>query len=597
MVINFDNQKIRVHSSDWQSAETKMQSTIERLSMEAFTQVESEVGALIGTDLKVSLSSASLIKKQGFLENQSGRNSIICLPMGGRYEGEGCLVVAEDCAVRLAGKMLMLPSMELNEIISGGSYADEEELNYAFDDIAKCLVIAFLDTFQRSSNFIATVTCRSQRMAEGRKATVEVLEHLSPDQTYYQVSGRITLAGVTTNTISLLLPAFVLVCSEPFKKHTGQQIVASSAPFDPQDQKPTSPIQRETPGTISKNKDDSLLPHLRPLLQKELSNMLGVTVQIRDKGCFSGPFLELLQDVDGSNQLGTRITISGVVQDYGWLIATTSDAMKLGLLMNEGTPGLMMPGSLSGVFSVDCQDGFQEICSVVTDVLRLICDDLSEDEIVMVKDTVIEDFDLGSESVGLMDENERVHMRVSLELVADTLICGTLHMLLPLEVYEKISEVELEPSPESFADHGKEAIDNKHTIDQDTTASPEEIPDHQAVVMLIEDSPDHTTEIISSCEEAGLRTKSFSLADDFSKADLDSYLAVLLVLDKLDEIGLGVVIKIKSTASVPLYVAATLWTQTDVMKALRYGVDDIIMLPAESEELLRKLKGKQPLSV
>ena len=168
MVINFDDQKIRVQSSDQQGFETKMQSTIERLSMEAFGHVENEIGALIGTDLAVSLISASLIKKQGFLENQSGRNSIICLQMGGRYEGEGCLVVAEDCAVRLAGKMLMLPSTELNEIISAGTYADEEELNYAFDDIAKCLVIAFLDTFQRSSNFIATVTCQNQRFAEGR---------------------------------------------------------------------------------------------------------------------------------------------------------------------------------------------------------------------------------------------------------------------------------------------------------------------------------------------------------------------------------------------------------------------------------------------
>ena len=69
------------------------------------------------------------------------------------------------------------------------------------------------------------------------------------------------------------------------------------------------------------------------------------------------------------------------------------------------------------------------------------------------------------------------------------------------------------------------------------------------------------------------------------------------MLERLDEIGLGVVIKIKSTSSIPLLVAASQWTQTGVMKALRYGVDDIIMLPADSDELLRKLMGKEPLSI
>ena len=561
--------------------------------MEAFAQVEDKVGALIGTDLEVSLLSATLIKKQGFLEDRSGRNSIICLQLGGRYEGEGCLVVAEDCAVRLAGKMLMLPSMELNEIIGDGSYADEVELNYAFDDIAKCLVIAFLDTFQRSSNFIATVTCQSQRFVEGRKETIDALEHLSADQTYYQVSGSITLAGVTTNAISLLLPAFVLVCSEPFKKHTGQQFTASSPTSEMQDLEAISPVQPETPDSISDSREELLLPHLRPLLQKELSNMLGITVQIREKGCLSGPLKALHQGGDVSPELYTPIAISGVVQNQGWLITTTGDAVKLGLLLTEGTPGLMLPGSLSGGFSFDCQDGFREICSIFTDVVGLVCHNLSQGELVLENVGDMEEIDLHSESADEVDENdEQIYMRTSFELVADTLVCGTMHIVLPMEVYENIPMVEAEPSKENSEAIGGERTNNKHA-----TVSQRELSDQEAVVMLIEDSQNHTPEIIDFLEDAGIRTERFSLADDFNQASPDSYLAVLLVLERLDEIGLGVVIKIKSTSSIPLLVAASQWTQTVVMKALRYGVDDIIMLPADSDELLRKLMGKEPLSI
>ena len=171
-------------------------------------------------------------------------------------------------------------------------------------------------------------------------------------------------------------------------------------------------------------------------------------------------------------------------------------------------------------------------------------------------------------------------------------------MLLPVEVYETIRKDKPEPLRDNIVSHGHEAIAEKHTTDQQpATASQREPSDCEAVVMLIEDSPDHAVEIMNSFEEAGIKTESISVADDFSKTGMDSYLAVVFVLDKLDEIGLGVVIKIKSISSVPLLVAASQWTQTDVLKALRYGVDDIIMLPVESDELLRKLRGKEPLSV
>ncbi|NNK56865.1 MAG: response regulator transcription factor [Desulfofustis sp.] len=574
-----------------------MQSTIERLSMAAFAQIEKEVGALIGTDLELSLVSASLTKKQGFLENQDGSNSIIGLQLRGRYEGEGCLVVAEDCAVRLAGKMLMLPSTELNDIICEGNYADEEELSYAFDDIAKCLVVAFLDTFQRSSNFISTITCQSQRFTEGRKEVAEILSHLSTDQTYYQVSGTMTLAGVTTNTLSLLLPAFVLVCSEPFKKHTGQQVVTNSVTSDIQNHEQAGLVLGETPLTIIENENDPLLPHLRPALQKELSNVLGITVQVRVKGSFSGPLFELIRGTDTSPQLRSRITISGPGQNHGWLITTTSDAMKLGLLLTEGTPGLTIPGSLAGGFNADCQDGYQEVCSIFMDVIDLVCNDLSEDDLFMQKDTDIEEIDLKTESVDRIDDKEQTFMLTLLEIVADTIACGTMHILLPIELYETLKTVEPDRSLESIVSHGQEVIDEKPIIDASNTTSLTELSHHADVILLIEDSPAYGPEILNSFKETGIKAESISLADEFSTADMDSYLAVLLVQERLDEIGLGVVIKIKSTSSVPLLVAASLWTQTDVMKALRYGVDDIIMLPVESDELLRKLRGKEPLSV
>ena len=597
MVINSDEPKTIVQSSDWQSADTKMQCTIERLSIEALGQVEKKVGALIGTDLELSLLSASLIKKQGFLESQNGRNSIISLLMRGRYEGQGCLVAAEDCAVRLAGKMLMLPSLELNDIINAGSYSEEEELSYAFDEIAKCLVISFLDTFQRSSNFISTVTCQAQKFAENRKEMAEILSHLSADQTYYQVGTTITLAGVTTNVLSLLLPAFILVCSEPFRKQAGNSAVHSSPPSESQNRDPASISSSGPPEDSAGSDENPLFPHLRPPLQKELSDLLGSTVQLRQRGSFSGPLPELFRDMDTGPQLRTRISISGAVQNHGWLCTATRDALKIGLLLADTNDATIIPGSPTGASYFDCQDGYQEISSIFIDVVDLVCNDLSEGNLSMVKDAVTEEADLPSESVDRMDDNRQMYVRTSIELMADYLICGTMHILLPVELYENLKTDESPRSLEYGASHGLEPYEQTDPIDAPDATSLTDLSHHAAEVLLVEDSSAHAPEILDSLEKAGIKAEVVSLADDLSKADLDSYLAVLLVLERLDEIGLGVVIKIKSSSSVPLLVAASLWTETAVMKALRYGVDDIIMLPAESDELLHKLRGREPRSV
>lgn len=562
--------------------------------MEAFEQVEKEVGALIGTELELSLLSASLVKKQGFLENQSGRNSIIGVSMRGRYEGDGCLVVAEDCAVRLAGKMLMLPSTELNDIIRTGSYTDEEELSYAFDELAKCLVFSFLETFQRSSNFISTITCQSQILVEGRKEMAEKLDHLSADQTYYQVGSTITLAGVTTKGLSLLLPAFVLVCSEPFKKHSEEQSLIRS---ERNNQEQPALILSEPPDEYEGGEDDVFFPHLQPVLQKELSNLLGITVQIREKGSCSGPLPELLLGADTSPQQRTRISISGVVQTHGWLSTATRDAMKLGRLLTDGTPGILLSGSLADDFNVDCQDGYQEICSIFIDILDLVCNDLSEGELFMKKEAVKKEAELEFESADRLDDNEQIYMRLSLELAADTHVCGTMHILLPMGLYANLKTFEPAHSPVNGVSYEEAAIDDNQPFDSALESEPSELSQHAAAVLLIEDSSVQAPELLNSLEKAGIIGEGVSLSDDLSKADLDSYRAVLLVLERLDEIGLGMVIKIKSSSSVPLIVAASLWTQKDVMKALRYGVDDIIVLPAESDELLHKLKARDPLRV
>jgi len=55
--------------------------------------------------------------------------------------------------------------------------------------------------------------------------------------------------------------------------------------------------------------------------------------------------------------------------------------------------------------------------------------------------------------------------------------------------------------------------------------------------------------------------------------------AVFLVMADVDEKGLGVAIKISAMSSLPLIAVGPAWTRTKVIKAVKYGVADILLAP------------------
>ena len=579
-----------------------MQSTIERISSEALVHAQNEVSKLIGAELELTLQSASLIKKQGFLEILNGRNSIIGLIMSGIYEGEGCLVTAEKSVVRLGGKMLMLSASELNEIISSASYDDEEELLYAFDEIAKCFVVSFLESFQNDNAMISTITCQKQTIADGRKEMNDILNYLTAEHTYYQISASINLGSVPVNGFSLLLPAFVLVCSEPFQKQADKQKVQSSLELGTQNSKQSSLFGShlsalfEHQSTTADETTMSLISHLLPPLKIELGNLLGVSVQITEKSTAVATPVELFQEVDRVAHLRTSLSIVGNSVGEAWLIAELTDATQLGLLLTEGAQGLIQ-NSLSGPFSADCQDGYNEICSIVVDVLSFVCQELSNGKLLFEKAAVKEYEQESKESYPPHKPSDSSYTLSSLEFSADGIDCGRLHLLIPAFVQEYLHRVEPGTTGTTASKTEQESAESETSRGAPIETKSSLQADSLLRVLTIEATQGCASEVLIALAAEGISGDSISSAEELHKTDIESYQVIVIVVEKLDEIALGVVIKIKSFSSVPMLVAASQWTQKDVMKAMRYGVDDIVMLPVDSEELLQKIRGLEPLSV
>jgi hypothetical protein len=429
-----------------------------------------------------------------------------------------------------------------------------------------------------------------------------ILNYLSAEHTYYQISASINLGSVPVNGFSLLLPAFVLVCSEPFQKQADKQKVQSSLELGTQNSKQSSLFGShlsalfEHQSTTADTTTMSLISHLLPPLKIELGNLLGVSVQITEKSTAVETPVELFQEVDRVAHLRTSLSIVGNSVGEAWLIAELTDATQLGLLLTEGAQGLFQ-NSLSSPFSADCQDGYNEICSIVVDVLSFVCQELSNGKLLFEKAAVKEYEQESKESYSPDKPSDSGYTLSSLEFSADGIDCGRLHLLIPAFVQEYLHRVEPGTTGTTASKTKQESAESETSrgapIETKSSLQADSLPR----VLAIEATQGCASEVLIALAAEGILGDSISSAEELHKTDIESYQAIVIVVEKLDEIALGVVIKIKSFSSVPMLVAASQWTQKDVMKAMRYGVDDIVMLPVDSEELLQKIRGLEPLSV
>ena len=66
---------------------------------------------------------------------------------------------------------------------------------------------------------------------------------------------------------------------------------------------------------------------------------------------------------------------------------------------------------------------------------------------------------------------------------------------------------------------------------------------------------------------------------------------VFLIMKEISEQGFGVAIKISSAGRpLPLIAAGPAWTRTLVIKAVKYGADDILITPSAPEDIREKVE-------
>ncbi len=570
-----------------------MQSKIETISTTALQAVQAALTDLVGSDIHVSLLSSQLQKKEMFLEQQQGRNIFIGLDLSGSYTGDGCLIISNACAIRLSGRMLMLPSADINQILAEGDFENETE--FAFEDIIRTIIAAYLKPFQDPGGPISRVIYKNIQTVVDAPRESEI-DYLKNEQVYYQVSADVSMDGLGIGVFSLLLPAYVLLYSSSFSNGVDRLAKGEDATAAANKSKAAgSPHPGPSlliVGLLQKDsRFDVLVPQIAVRTARELSRLMDIPVSIEsaDQGFIDGE--RVFRSLQNNAYLNARFLLAGPVAGEIMIVAAPEHAVWLGALLVDGVHGAVLARLQDASLDADRQEGFAEICTIFLDFVIDVIGSESKSDLEVTPQGVVAFVPGDEESFSRERDADRDYYTAIMKLSAGALGHADLHLLIPAEALELLpmEEAEDDGSAETTAQTVHFGADEINGSSVGNRGYQERF--FEANILVIDGDTGYGKVIQTQLGDDRVASDVIAATAEISRTMLETYSAVILVVEGLNETALGLAIKIQAASSIPLIVAASRWTQSEVLKAIRYGVSDILMTPARPGEVVEKLKN------
>ncbi len=540
-----------------------------------------EVGALLGSPLKFVGLDKKLVTKEECFDGLVGQQVCAHVDIDGEVNGKGCMFLGIKGAITLGGTLIMLPESELEEVVSQENYS--EELEDSYGEIANILMGVYTKVFEDNYDKNCRLIRKEQELVKPAKIDVDS-DELIARQLYYQVTHSLQLHEKSIGELIVLLPAATFGLS---REETVQASAEShTSPAKPQpmqsgataeEQAVVAPLPAYDP---EKNRQrlDTLLTASFDKLSQELTMLLGCDVKVSSlKNEFVKKEDFFFNEVQGKQVL-TNLEITGGIETTGFLVCSVKDAIYSG-----GVLVMLPPSELELVvqaeeFDADAEDAYGEIANIITGVYSGIFEEEHQKKVRLIRREMTEvapaKVDIESDEPISDISYYWSSFNVS---IGDTEL-GRFQLLLPAEKFEVVL-----PS---------EAV----TIVQGEASQSSEFPVQQAGAMLGESSTAYDVLIVSNSPgdslalSETLQAKGYAVGVIGFGDNVYDYIpgklkAIYLVMSEVNEQAFGVAIKLTSGFSIPLVAAGPSWTRSKVIKAVKYGVRDILLTPAQPADI------------
>jgi len=569
---------------------------------------QEELSALLGQDITLACTGIEAGDRQAFFDQREGKLVLASIRVEGETPGQAWCVASLPDAVRLGGTLIMLPEEEIQERIAGGEFGDEAQ--DAFGEIINVLTGVLSSLFEK-------IYPDQIRMVKTGVEMVDALEAAAggdnpfPEGPLVILEASGALAGSDFSGPMLLVFPQELFGDEeaeaglPVGEEKSEDAVpAESEPAPATEVKDaanrgTEPVESGTSTEAAEQKTVASGLTLAELIKiarlavgrvgTEVTGFLGQNVTVGGAKARVAPHGELFAGLDGQQVLA-EIQMEAADKHQGWMLVPLSAAIRMGgtLIM---LPDAELESRLaSGEFGEEDGDAYGEIVNIVAGVFTTVFKEQCKKDPIRFVKTGFQLVDpLEIEAGGSLPAGEGDFLFVEGTLTFADKDLGAVRWFFPVEAFNLADDAA--PGDPSRTDEGAVAETGTEGGDgeaQNTAAGA------KPVVVLYCNDEESGRIFASEAEKVGflVRRANLSAADGDELLITPDVRLVLLIMDDVGEKGLAAAIRIHALVKdrVPVLAAGPNWTRSMVLRAIKYGIRDILVTPAQPDSIGSKIR-------
>lgn len=591
----------------------KAQQRIDKILESVGKRIQDEVSGLIGATFALSDLDRQFVSKEEAFEQLVGKQIVAKMDIVGDIQGQGCLLLEVKDAIRLGGTLIMMPDNMLDEMVGAGKYDADTEDSYGeiANIIAGSYTKVFEETYPESCRFIR----KTQEIITPVKVDIGSDEPV-PDQLYYQVATGMVLGGRQLGKMIMLLPAATFGLEEDVSAVEDASQVASPKPAstitakrvdsEAVGSKPASTItakragdETEGPAVASeplvvkeaapefdvekhRKRVDALLEACRQKIGSEMGALLGVEVVL------SNPESRLVSKEDyfleeaAGKQILARMDVVGDIEGKSYLFVGLKDAIYIGGTLIMLPPVELEKAVMDEDFGEDTEDAYGEIANIVSGAYTAVFEEQYIKKIRFVKTGLEQVLPLKVDAEAETPLPNQFYYMNSCALNIGGKAMGKIQMLFPAVMLQLEGLLRQEVEAVAPPSEQKKTAPSVGRVEGTI---------HHAIdILMVSDDAREAEKITEVLEQRHLTVKVLSFKESVADYLPGEVKAVFLVMSNVNEKAFAVAIKISSACSLPLIAAGPGWTRSKVITAVKYGVDDILLTPASTNDIAEKIE-------
>ncbi|MEA3363397.1 MAG: hypothetical protein U9Q61_09065 [Thermodesulfobacteriota bacterium] len=605
-----------------------------------------EVGALLGQELVCSDIQLNLITKENLFSNlERQKTTLIRMTVEGDREGDSYLLSRISSAAILAGTLIMLPEDVIEE--SAQNEKLDGELEDAFGEVANIIAgvftQAFVDKYAKNLRFIK----KTVEELIPTKIDPASDEPFSPGN-YYVASCNMNVGDKDLGPLEFVVPAAIFELEEEraetpevTEKTTETETPEVTSEPEPvaaasdatSEAEPAPPAEKKPSFADAKKLIDVVFNATIGQVSEEVGALLGQSLKCDDIQLVMTSKADFFSNHCIEKSVLTQMKVTGDREGLGFMVAQVPDAVVLGGTLIMLPEDQIQEQKSKNQFDGDVEDAYGEVANILSGSLTQVFLDRYPKQLRFIKTETETIVPTKIDPASDQPFPEGNYYLASFEIQMEGQELHRVLLIFPAEIFDldnepaaestqaqqsasatektnaqssPAAEATTEPAPgewggppatgeetgASGSSLSAESGASKETPPAEATSQPVAEPTGSPIVLLIgaqKTDADPFVNILSSAEyECQVLTFQEEVKEPFQQHKI---LGIVLIMEQVGEKGFASAIKLQSAGRPlpPIIFAGAEWTRSAVLRAIKYGAKDILVMPASSDEIQDKV--------